>query len=290
MSRDYGISDPTGRLRRVLVRPPDDAFAVADPSVWHYGARPDARRAAAEHRRLVEILMESGAEVVIHDDPLPDLADSVFVFDPVFMTPVGAVLLRMGKSLRRGEEAPLGDRLEQAGVPIVGRLRGPGKVEGGDLLRLDATTVVAGLGFRTDRAGCDELTRILADLGCQLHPFDLPYLGGPSACLHLRSLVSLLAPDLAVAHRALLPVRLWRLLEERYEVVDVPPEELASMGPNVLALAPRRCLVLEGSPRTRDRLRRAGCEVLSYRRDEISHKAEGGPTCLTLPLWREASA
>jgi len=76
------------------------------------------------------------------------------------------------------------------------------------------------------------------------------------------------------------------LLERGFRLVEVPEEEFATMGPNVLALAPGRCLMLEGNPVTRRRLEQAGCEVLTYRGREISLKAEGGPTCLTRPVWR----
>jgi N-dimethylarginine dimethylaminohydrolase len=283
----WGVGDPTAPIRRVLVRPPDESFAVADPELWNYTARPDLGAARAEHAALVSILAGGGAEIVLHDAPQPGRADSVFVFDPVFMTPRGAVVLSMGKELRRGEEAALADRLVSAGVPVIGRVD-EGHVEGGDLLRLDRHTVALGLGFRTDTAGAGRLARLLAEQDTELATFDLPCLAGRHACLHLRSLVSLLAPDLAVVFRPLLPVRFWQLLKRRFELVEVPDEELATLAPNVLALAPRRCLMLEGSPVTRGRLEAAGCEVTTYRGDEISLKAEGGPTCLTLPLWRSA--
>ena len=286
----FGVSDPTAPLRRVLVRPPDESFAVEDPGRWNYSDRPDLDEARREHGELVALLEAESAEVLLHDESLPGLADSLYVFDPVFMTPQGAVLLSMGKPLRRGEEAPLGARLRAVGVPVVGRIEGEALAEGGDLLRLDAGTVVLGLGFRTNQSGYRALAAILEQQGTELLPFDLPYLDGKHACLHLRTLVSLVAPDLVVVHRPLIPVRLWRLLERRFEIVDVPAEELATMGPNVLALAPRRCLMLAGNPVTRRRLEGAGCEVLTYRGNEISSKAEGGPTCLTLPLWRSAEA
>ena len=60
------------------------------------------------------------------------------------------------------------------------------------------------------------------------------------------------------------------------------------MGPNVLALGPRRALALEGNDETRRRMERKGVEVLTYRGDEISRKGDGGPTCLTRPLLRDA--
>ncbi|GAC1568000.1 MAG: hypothetical protein NVS3B14_15810 [Ktedonobacteraceae bacterium] len=55
----------------------------------------------------------------------------------------------------------------------------------------------------------------------------------------------------------------------------------------MLALAPRNGLALEGNPITKRLLEDEGCEVTTYRGNEISLKAEGGPTCLTRPVWRE---
>jgi arginine deiminase len=61
------------------------------------------------------------------------------------------------------------------------------------------------------------------------------------------------------------------------------------MGTNVLALAPRRCVMLTGNPKTRAALERAGAEVVAYEGQEISVKGAGGPTCLTRPLQRDGT-
>ena len=85
-----------------------------------------------------------------------------------------------------------------------------------------------------------------------------------------------------------MPVALVELLEARgVELVAVPDEEFETMGPNVLALAPRVALALEGNDVTRERMERAGVEVLVYKGDELSRKGDGGPTCLTRPLLRD---
>jgi N-dimethylarginine dimethylaminohydrolase len=116
--------------------------------------------------------------------------------------------------------------------------------------------------------------------------FDLPHLRGAGEVLHLLSLLSPLANDLAVAYLPLLPVRLVQLLEERgVRLVEVPDEEFESMGPNVLALAPRVALMLARNRETRRRLEAAGVDVLVYEGTELS-KGDGGPTCLTRPLLR----
>jgi dimethylargininase len=278
-------------LRVVMVRPPDETFGRADPSRWHYTSRPDLNAALDEHAALVEILRRSGAEVVVHDQPLPDHADALFVHDPVLVTDAGAIILRMGKLLRRGEEEALAAALAELGVPILGRLTEPALAEGGDLLWLDRSTLAAGLGFRTNAEGLRQLAAILAPLGATVVPVPLPHGGGPDACLHLMSLISVLDRDLAVAYLPLLPVPFVQLLGERgFRLVEVPEGEFPTMGPNVLALGPRRCLALRGNPITRNRLEEAGCEVQTYRGAELSLKAEGGPTCLTRPLWRSDSA
>jgi N-dimethylarginine dimethylaminohydrolase len=110
----------------------------------------------------------------------------------------------------------------------------------------------------------------------------------PLACLHLMSCISLVDDDLAVVFLPLLPGQFVRLLERRgCHLVEVPDKELATMGPNVLAVGPRNCVMLQGNPITQRRLRTAGCRVRTYVGDEISLKAEGGATCLTRPILRE---
>jgi dimethylargininase len=287
MRRGYGGQSMIGQLRRVLVRPPDESFSVDDPVRWHYASRPDLVRAREEHAALVGLLREAGAEVMMHDEPQPGRADAIFVYDPALMTDDGAVVLRMGKELRRGEEACLAGRLEALDVPVLATLRGEACAEGGDLLWLDHDTLAVGLSFRTNAEGLRQLRAALEPLGITVMAFDLPYYAGAAACLHLLSLISLVDHNLAVVYPPLLPVPFWQELRRRgIRLIEVPDAEFATMGPNVLALAPRVCLALEGNPITRQRLEAAGCTVLTYRGEELSLKAEGGPTCLTLPILR----
>jgi dimethylargininase len=283
----YGCQSMVEPLRRVLVRRPDEAFGDADPTRWHYTARPDLQEARREHDDLVELLRGAGAEVIEHSGPQPDRADAIYVFDPVLITERGAILLRMGKTLRRGEEEALGQRLREIGVPTFAALQGEATAEGGDLLWLDRHTLAAGQGFRTNAEGLRQLRETLAPLDVEVIPVELPYFGGPEACLHLLSLISLVDHDLAVVYPSLLAVPFWRFLHDRgIRLIEVPDLEFATQGPNVLALSPRKVLMLEGNPITQRRLEEAGCEVLTYRGREISLKAEGGPTCLTRPVWR----
>jgi N-dimethylarginine dimethylaminohydrolase len=276
-------------LRRVIVRRPDAAFAVPNPARWHYTSRPNLEAAQAEHDAFVDLIRQASTEVLYHDGPQPGRADAIFVHDPAIVTDAGAILLRMGKELRRGEEDSLGRRLEELGVPILGRLRGKAMAEGGDLLWLDHDTLVVGQGFRTNAAGFQQVRRMVRELGVSAIPVALPYYSGREACLHLMSLISLVDHDVAVVFPRLLPVPFWELLRDRgIDLIEVPDPEFETMGTNVLALGPRRVIVLAGNPVTVARLRDIGCAVETYSGKEVSLKAEGGPTCLTRPILRRA--
>jgi dimethylargininase len=279
---NYGCSSMTAPLRRVMLRSP----RAPELRRWReYGwrAEPDPGGITLEHEALCELLESAGAEVVLSAGHVDDDPDAIYVYDPVLILDDRAVLLRPGKAVRRGEPAALGVDLELAGLPMAATLDGAGFAEGGDLLRLDERTLLVGLGYRTNQAGADALAKAT---GLDLVGFDLPHWHGESEVMHLLSLLSPLADDLVVAYKPLLPVRLAQLLAERgIEIVPVPDEEFESMGANVLALAPRVALVVDGNPETRGRLEQADVEVLAYKGKELS-KGDGGPTCLTCPLLR----
>jgi N-dimethylarginine dimethylaminohydrolase len=281
---DYGCRSMTDPLRRVLVRRP----SVGACTLWEeYGwrAEPDPSALLREHERFCSVLEEAGADVVL-TEPLDDDPDAIYTFDPGLVTESGAVLMRPGKEGRRQEPSRAAQNLEAAGVPVAGMVPEPATAEGGDFIRLDQRTLLAGRGYRTSAAGIDAVSQLLPDV--ELHVFDLPYWRGESEVMHLLSLLSPLDVDLVVAYPPLLPVALAQLLEARgIEIVPVPDEEFASMGTNVLALAPRVALALDGSPETRARLTSAGVEVLVYEGYELSLKGDGGPTCLTMPLLRD---
>jgi len=275
-------------LGRVLVKRPDDAFGSADPARWHYTARPDLDGARREHDAFVTILERAGCEVVYQESPGLDSADAIYVHDPSIVCDGGAILLNMGKPLRAEEPEAVGGTYESMGVPVLGRLTGEARAEGGDLLWIDHDTLAVGQGFRTNAEGLGRLEDLLRPSGVDLIPVPLPYFKGPDVCLHLMSIISIVDDDLAVVFAPLLPGPFRDEIERRgFGLVEVPEEELDSMGPNVLAIAPRRCVILEGNPVTRQRLESAGCEVETYEGNEISLRAEGGPTCLTRPVSRD---
>ncbi len=289
MGEGYGAQGMVGRLRRVVMRRPGEAMGAADPAEWHYTSAIDLDEARLAHDAFAEALRSWDVEVLYHDAPLPDHADSVFVFDPVLVTDQGTLVLSMGKEKRRGEEEPLARTLQDCGVPVLGRLEGDARVEGGDTLWLDHDTLAVGRGFRTNAEGVRQLRGLLGPLGVTVVDYDLPYHTGPEACLHLLSLISPVDVDLAVAHVPLMPTALWEEMRRRnVRLLEVPEDEfIHTQATNVLTVAPRRCIMLDGSPVTRHLLEMADCEVVTFPGAPLSFKTEGGPTCLTRPVWRD---
>jgi dimethylargininase len=280
-TRAYGCQSMVERLRRVLVRQPGSTARWRE---YDWRAEPDAARLAAEHEAFCAALEGGGTDVVV-GEPADDNPDAIYVYDPALIANDGAVLLRPGKERRRGEPALMELDLARVGVPVAVRLEAPELAEGGDTIWLDESTLLVGRGYRTNSAGIDRLAAALPDV--DVVAFDLPHLRGPGEVLHLMSLLSPLDRDLAVAYPPLMPVRLVELLASRgVRLIEVPDDEFETMGPNVLALAPRVALALEGNAETRRRMERAGVDVRVYSGDELSRKGDGGPTCLTRPILR----
>jgi len=283
----FGCQSMVERLRIVLVRKPDDSFATPEPKAWGYTAIPDLKAARKEHDAFVALIRASGAEVWYHNEPQKGKADAIFVHDPVIVTDGGAIVLRMGKELRRGEEVSIAKSLDRHGVPVLGSLRSPATAEGGDLLWVAHDLLAVGQGFRTNPEGLKQLRALLEASGIRVEPVPLPYYKGPEACLHLMSLISLVDEELAVVYPRLLPDGFRMTLKEvGFDFIEVPDQEFDSMAPNVLAVGPRNCIMIEGNPITTQRLMDAGCRVRTYQGNEISLKAEGGATCLTRPILR----
>jgi N-dimethylarginine dimethylaminohydrolase len=281
----FGVRSMSAPLRRVLLRSPalTGDFAGA---AWR---APEPGRLARQHAAFGQLLTDLGCEVTVV--PAVDgLVDATYTRDPGLVTGSGAVLFQMTKPARAAEPEHLGAALEASGVPVVARLTGSARADGGDFIWLDERTVVIGRSYRTNAEALRQLTGIFAAEGTAVESVDLPHDHGPGHVLHLMSLVSPVADDLAVVYPPLAPVALMEMLADRgIRVIPVDPGEYATMGCNVLAVEPRRVVMVDGNPRTRAALESAGCEVHEYAGSEISVKGDGGPTCLTAPIWRAAS-
>lgn len=281
-----------GSIARLVVKHARDAFrsASAIAGEWqglNFSSAPDFALAVDEYERFLDILGTAGADIQMLPPAGGVSLDSIYVRDASVVCDRGVILCRMGKQQRQAEPAAQGAALRAIGEPILGSIQPPGRLEGGDFVWLDARTAAVGRGYRTNDHGIAQLRALLGDSIDELLVVPLPHWRGEADVFHLMSIFSPIDAGLAVVHARLLPVPFReRLLERDVALVDVPDGEFETMGANVLALAPRRCVMIEGNPVTRARLEQAGVEVIEYRGREISVKGGGGPTCLTRPLRR----
>ena len=282
--RRFGAQSMTAPLRDVLVKCPGPAFGAAFDDPAHGFLHPvDLTRARREHEAFVEVLASLGPTVhtleAETDDP-----DLVYTFDPLLVSDRGSIALRPGKPNRLGEPALLEAWMLAEGIPTAGRIEPPGTIEGGDTFWLRPDLCCIGRTLRTNDDGARQLAAIV---GADARIFDVPYWRGPAELVHLLSVISPVADDLAVVFLPLLPVGLWELLGDLgIRLILVPEEEFATLGCNVLAVRPGVVIVAEGNPRTRAALEERGCEVHAYPAAEIGINGSGGPTCLTRPILR----
>jgi dimethylargininase len=284
ISRRWGAQSMTAPLREVLVKAPGPAFGDA---FHHHGAgflHPvDLEAARREHDGLVEMLDRLG--VIVHRlDAETDDPDLVYVFDPLLIADRGAIPLRPGKPTRAEEPDVLEAWTRERGIPTLGRIEAPGTLEGGDTFWLRPDLLCIGRTLRTNDAGARQLAALV---GGEARIFDVPYWRGPDELVHLLSVISPVADDVAVVFLPLLPMGLYDLLRDLgFRLVEVPEEEYPTLGCNVLAVRPGVVVTADGNPETRRRLEAAGVEVHAIALAEVGENGSGGVTCLTRPVLR----
>jgi dimethylargininase len=284
-ARRYGAQSMIAELRDVLVKRPGPSFGRAFEEPAHGYLHPvDLEAARREHEAFIDALESLGPNVHVLDDELDDDPDLVYTFDPLLVTDLGAIPLRPGKPNRLGEPAVLERWTSANGIPTLGAIEAPGTIEGGDTFWLMADLLCIGRTLRTNSSGVDQLANMV---GGDVRVFDVPYWKGNDELIHLLSVISPVADDLAVVYLPLLPVGLWELLRDlEIRLVSVPDQEFPTLGCNVLAVRPGVVIMAEGNPRTASALSAAGCEVHTYPASEIGINGSGGPTCMTRPILR----
>ena len=292
MNKEFGCQDMTSTIRKVLIKDPKSAYknqANIDTQYneLNYFGKPDFEISLKDYDSFKSILHNNGIE--IHYLPSDDITslDSIYTHDPCLVSNSGVILCSMGKDLRRKEPGMISNYFESLGIPIIGRISSPGKLEGGDIVWIDNRTVAVGVGYRSNFEGIMQLKQILSDDIDEIIPVHLPHWTGPADCLHLMSNVSPIDENLFLVYSKLLPVSFREyLLSRKIKLIEVPDEEYESMGCNVLAIAPRKVIMIEGNNITKKILEDEGVEIFTYPGLEISNKGAGGPTCLTRPFLR----
>ena len=285
-----GAQNMFSELKSVLINVPLKDMSNVDCKKWHYQEPLNQNKIEKNFFSFSNLLKSFGSEIYYLDQQ-DKYYDSVFPHDPSLVTKHGAIILNMGKKLRKYEPRLHKKFYESINIPILGEINSPGTVEGGDCLWFDEKTLVVGKGFRTNHSGIDQLKGILNKYGIKVIGFDLPYFHGPDACLHLMSLISILDYNLAIVYKPFFPVELLKFLESKgFDCIDIPKKDFLDsngLAINILALSSRNIIMLEGFSKTETILKKMGCDIQTFDGNELCVKAEGGPTCLTRPIYRK---
>ncbi len=282
----------SGKLKSVFIKKASSAFINEQHIAKHweslnYLGKPDINIALQEYDAFEQVFKDHNVELLYLPEDDTVNMDSIYCRDAAIATDKGMIICNMGKEGRMKEPAAEQRAFEANGIPVLGVITAPGTLEGGDVAWLDEKTLAVGHTYRSNEEGIRQLTNLLAPLGVTVMSVPMPHYKGPSDVFHLMSVLSPVDTNLAVVYSPLIPIVFRNeLIARGYELVEVPDEEFDSMGCNVLALAPRVCLMVKGNPITKSRLEKAGCQVIEYEGAEISVKGGGGPTCLTRPVMR----
>jgi N-dimethylarginine dimethylaminohydrolase len=288
----YTAHSEIGEIKTLFIKNVLQAF-VSETHIeqyWktlNYLGEPDFRLSVKEYETFQSVLKENGAEIFYLPEDATVNMDSVYCRDASIATNKGMIICNMGKEGRMNEPLAEKKSFEANGISVLGTIVAPGTLEGGDVAWLDENTIAVGHTYRTNEEGIRQLTALLKPLGVEVITVPLPHYKGSADVFHLMSILSPVDKDLAVVYSPLMPIVFRNFLLQRgYQLVEVPEKEFETMGCNVLALAPRICLMVDGNPKTKTLLENKGCTVILYKGDEISIKGGGGPTCLTRPIYR----
>ncbi len=275
------VKNGTGRLRKVLLSPPDFLKAAKINEIaklWNYDL--DNEKMKIEFQALVQAYKDNDIEVCFlgADEERPN---SVFARDFGGCVKEGYILGNFKYPLRFKEHIDYEKRMEELGVPLIARCN-EGILEGGDFAFLDERTIAIGMADRTDELGVNEVREQLAPLGYEVIGVTIK-----KEYLHLDMCFNLVDETLAVAYVEGLPKSfVERLTRMGIELIPVTEESIFAHGCNLQALGNKKVLSLKQNEWVNEELRKKGINVIELDITEIL-KAGGGPHCMTFPLLRD---
>ena len=289
---NFNCNNMIDPIKKIILKHPKTAFIDQkkinkECNTLNFTEAPDFNESLNEYDSFIKILDSFGIEKYFLKKNDYTTIDSIYTHDPLVITNKGVVLCNMGKVNRISESKAIKEFLIELKIPILGEITSPGKLESGDIVWINKRTIAIGTGYRTNNEGIKQLQQILSNTVERIISVPLPHWNGPNDCLHLMSNLSPVDSDLFLIYSRLLPVQFLEQLQKyNVELIDVPDKEYYTMGCNVLALSPRKVVMLKGNPKTKKKLESKNVEVFTYKGNEISLKGSGGPTCLTKPLLR----
>ncbi len=279
-------------IKKIILKHPENAYIDVETvqSQWkklNYTSCPGFAEGISEYNYFVKLLRKFIPEIHFLPKNNNTSIDSIYVRDSIIVTPKGIILCNMGKKQRKTEPGEMGKFILELQLPVIGEIDGKGKIEGGDIVWFDNETVAIGLGYRTNKNGIKQFKKMTKDIIKELIIVPLPHWNGPDDVLHLMSFISPIDHKLAAVYSRIMPVtfRNW-LIKRGVKLIEIPEDEYDTMACNILTIAPKKCIMLEGNPKTKKLLENHDIEVITYKGDEISRKGAGGPTCLTRPIFR----
>ena len=290
---NIGCNSMVDPLRRLIMKSPlyawKDTYNVK--KYWkdlYFSAEPNFDKAVLQYNNLISIIKSFGIDILMLPSNDNTSLDSIYTHDAGIATSSGIIICNMGKKSRKNEPKALKDFLSDNNISVIGEIKYPGIIEGGDIIWINNRTIAVGEGYRTNKEGIRQLKEILGDEIDDLIRVPLPHWLGPESCLHLMSNVSPIDHNLYLIYPKLLPVKFIKYLKSlNIKLINVPDKEYESMACNVLSLAPKKCIMMSGNPITKKLLESNNVEVFTYDGSEISLKGAGGPTCLTRPIYRQ---
>lgn len=289
---NYGCQSMVGKMESILIKHPKQAFVSQEnlDKTWEefkYFGCPDYEKVLEEYAVFEELIKENVENVYYLPQDGRTGLDSIYTHDPLKITRKGAIYFPMGKALRAREYLATREFLEGIGIPTLGVIEAPGKLEGGDVLWIDEKTVAIGRGYRTNDEGIRQFKELTKGIVDEYIVVPMPHGDGEDCCLHLMSIISFVDRDKAVVYSKYMPVFFREFLLERgYQLIECNDEEYDYLGSNLLALEPGKCILIKGCPDIQKKLEDVGVTVFTYEGKEMSYRGTGGPTCLTCPLTR----
>lgn len=289
---NYGCQSMVGKIESILIKHPKQAFISQENlnKTWEefkYFGCPDYEKVLEEYEVFEKIIKDNVENVYYLPQDDRTGLDSIYTHDPLKITKKGAIYFPMGKALRSREYTATREFLEGIGIPTLGVIEAPGKMEGGDVLWIDEKTVAIGRGYRTNDEGIRQFKELTKDVVEEYLIIPMPHGDGEDCCLHLMSIISFVDTDKAVVYSKYMPVFFREyLLDRGIQLIECNDEEYDYLGSNLLALEPGKCVLIKGCPDIQKKLEDAGVTIFTYEGKEMSYRGTGGPTCLTCPLTR----
>ena len=288
----FNCNNMVAPIKKILLNHPKNSFfnqkkINSEFKELNFFDAPDYKESLNEYEAFINILKSHNIKLYFLERNITNTIDSIYAHDPFVISNDGAIICNMGKKNRVSEIENVKIFLKNNDIPILGEISAPGKLEGGDIVWINKHNIAVGIGYRSNIEGAKQLGEILSGSVKNIIPVPLPHWNGPSDCLHLMSNLSPIDSNLFLICSRLLPVQFIQYLEEnKIKLIEVPFEEYETMACNVLALAPREVIMIEGNPVTKKLLEKENVIVHTYKGSEISLKGAGGPACLTKPFLR----